>query len=254
MCYPVCLRCGGEEMLCVVRRECLDFAWLESNGQISFRSHDETDYDILEMQCRTCKEVLKDEQGSPIKSSEGLVAFYRRNQAKFTKVSGSNVVATTIPKEIVMSIKESAKDPSVSLKDKEESRRVAKLIRAKAKQCYYNAFRLVQEVNSYAQADYVEGFAIDEQGYFIEHGWVGKEGIVIDPTLPLDELRYVPGIRFRGQPGIAEAMRIPKPDYKEEDLPFFYRFGWAGSDNPDFAKARADAEAIVLGKSRPDSI
>jgi hypothetical protein len=97
-------------------------------------------------------------------------------------------------------------------------------------------------------------FAINERGYLIEHGWVEKEGIVIDPTLPLEELRYIAGLRFRGQSGIGEAMVIPKSEYTEEDLPFFYRFGWAGSGNPDFAKARADAEAIVLDKFRPDSI
>jgi hypothetical protein len=47
-----------------------------------------------------------------------------------------------------MSMKETERNPSVSLKDKDESRRLAKLIRAKAQQCYHTAFRVVQELDA----------------------------------------------------------------------------------------------------------
>ncbi len=46
-------------------------------------------------------------------------------------------------------------------------------------------------------------------GFAIEHGWIEKDGMVIDPTLPTDEIVYFPGLRFRGQYGLAK-MRLRK--------------------------------------------
>ena len=68
----------------------------------------------------------------------------------------------------------------------------------------------------------------------IEHGWVEKDGVIIDPTLPDDDLDYFPGLRFKGQRGLAKAMKIPKPKRTREDFPIFYRFGWGGIDSPEF--------------------
>ena len=113
-------------------------------------------------------------------------------------------------------------------KDVAESERTRKLVRAKAKQCYINAVRVIQEVEEYAEADYVEGMAVIEGIMVIEHGWVEKDGVVVDPTLPRDNLAYFPGLRFKGQREIAEAMQIPKPPRTTEDFPIFYRFGWGG--------------------------
>jgi hypothetical protein len=121
------------------------------------------------------------------------------------------------------------------MKDTVESKRVSKLIRAKEKHCYYNAFRVIQEVPEYAAADYVEGMAVFG-GPPIEHGWVEKDGVIVDPTLPLKEVAYFPGLRFRGQHASAEAFKIPKPSYTK-DLPIFYRFGWGGVDSPEFRAA-----------------
>jgi hypothetical protein len=70
----------------------------------------------------------------------------------------------------------------------------------------------------------------------IEHGWVEKDGVIVDPTLPLDKGVYFPGLRFKGQRGLAEALRIAKPGYTTE-LPIFYRFGWGGVDSPEFRAA-----------------
>ena len=249
MSYPVCTRCGEEEMLCIVRRECVDRAWLEVNGEIAFRRYDENDYDILEMRCRECNEVLRDEQGNPIISARALLDFYRRNEAEFTKLAAAKGVEEPDTKEKTMDMKGVEKSTFASPKDKEESHHVAKLVRAKERQCYLNAFHVVQEVDAYGDADYIEGFVVDERGLFLEHGWVERQGIVVDPTLPDHDCRYVAGLRFHGQSGLAQAMIIPKPEHTKDDLPFFYRFGWGGSDHPDFAKARADAEAIALGKS-----
>ena len=121
------------------------------------------------------------------------------------------------------------------MKDIVESQRVGKLVRARAKQCYRNAFRVIEEVPEYANADYVEGMAIF--AFFpIEHGWVEKDGVIVDPTLPLKQGVYFPGLRFTGQRGLAEALRITKPEYTAE-LPIVYRFGWGGIDSPEFRAA-----------------
>jgi hypothetical protein len=78
----------------------------------------------------------------------------------------------------------------------------------------------------------------------IEHGWVERNGDLVDPTLTDEGMVYFPGLRFQGQAGIAAAMLSPKPDYCE-DLPFFYRFGWGGSESREFCAAWHHAKAYV---------
>ena len=121
-------------------------------------------------------------------------------------------------------------------KDKEESKRAGKLVRARRRECYYNSFRVIMNVPEFAKADYVEGIAV-VGGLPIEHGWVERDGVVIDPTLPSKEAAYFPGLRFTGRVGLADAMQIPRPERTEEDFPIFYRFGWGGIDSPDFRTA-----------------
>ena len=118
------------------------------------------------------------------------------------------------------------------MKDINESKRVKKVIRSKSKQCYLNAFRVVQNVPEYAKANYVEGMAV-LGGLPIEHGWVEKDGVIIDPTLPEDQGEYFPGLRFSGENGLAEALQ----HFKSPELPFFYHFGWGGVDCPEFNAA-----------------
>ena len=118
------------------------------------------------------------------------------------------------------------------MKDVKESKRVRKLVGVKVKQCYLNAFRVIQNVPEYAKADYVEGMAV-LGGLPIEHGWVEKNGIIIDPTLPDDQGEYFPGLRFSGEYGLAEALQR----FKSPELPFFYHFGWGGVDCPEFKGA-----------------
>jgi hypothetical protein len=127
------------------------------------------------------------------------------------------------------------------MKDITESKRARRQVRAKAKQCYHNAFRVVFEIPEYAHADYVEGLAVIKKGLVIEHGWIEKNGMIVDPTLPEDELDYFPGLRFKGRRGLAEAMQIPKPRRTRDDLPIFYRFGWGGIESPEFRLALAAA-------------
>jgi len=127
------------------------------------------------------------------------------------------------------------------MKDKKESTRTKRLVRSRPKRCYHNAFRVIFEIPDYANADYVEGLAVIGRVLVIEHGWVEKDGVIIDPTLPDKDLDYFPGLRFKGQQGVAEAMRIPKPKHTKEDFPIFYRFGWGGIDSPEFRGALAAA-------------
>ncbi len=137
-------------------------------------------------------------------------------------------------------------------KNVEESHRAGKAIRAKKQCCYLNSFRVIQEVPGYSAAIYVEGIAVQVTqggGWTFEHGWIEKDGEIIDPTLPSQELVYFPGLRLIGERGLAEALAIPKPKIAKEDFPIFYRFGWGGSGSPEFAKARKQAEQFALGTS-----
>jgi len=96
--------------------------------------------------------------------------------------------------------------------------------------------RVVQDVPGYEEADYVEGVIVTVKDVVTEHGWVELNGVIVDPTLPDDELLYYPGLRFRGRQGISGAMRIPKPR-DLDDLPILDRFGEGGSDSPEFVAA-----------------
>ena len=122
-------------------------------------------------------------------------------------------------------------------KDVGESKRVRRLLRGRAQQCYWNAFQVVQQIPEYSDAEYVEGMAVNDHGIAIEHGWVEKDGVIVDPTLPADELTYFPGLRFKGLRGLIEALKTPKPEHTGEDLPIFYRFGWGGIESPEFRSA-----------------
>ena len=122
-------------------------------------------------------------------------------------------------------------------KDVCESKRVKRLVRATAHQCYWNAFQVVQRIPEYSDAEYIEGMAVNNHGLALEHGWVEKDGMIVDPTLPSDKLVYFPGLRFKGLRGLIEALRIPRPEHTTETFPIFYRFGWGGIESPDFRAA-----------------
>ena len=114
-------------------------------------------------------------------------------------------------------------------KNVEESVRVGKLIRAGSRRCYGNARRVIERVEGYANADYVEGIMVCKLP--IEHGWVERDGEIIDPTLPEEEGDYFGGIRARGNQGLAEALQRTK------DLPLLYGYGWGGIEHPGFRAA-----------------
>ena len=142
-------------------------------------------------------------------------------------------------------------------KNIEQSRQVSRhpKVRGIAKQCFRNAFRVVQHVPGFEEAVYVEGIAALPYGFLIEHGWVEANGDIIDPTLPDDEMAYFPGLRFVGQAGISEALRLPKHFKNDADLPIFYRFGWGGCDSRDFCQAWDDAwnHLVAPGRMREEN-
>ena len=92
----------------------------------------------------------------------------------------------------------------------------------------------------YSQAGYVEGWAEVDNGLLIEHGWVAKDGTVIDPRLPEDEIVYFPSLEFPGRDGI-EAFMAAKDGKK---TPFFYSFGWGGRNHAGYKQAFQDAKRI----------
>ena len=121
-------------------------------------------------------------------------------------------------------------------KDKVESARVRRLVRAKPKQCFINAMRVVWDIPEYEDADYVEGVIVAVGDLVTEHGWVEKDGVIVDPTLLDDDVVYFPGIRFTGGLGISKALEIPKPSYVE-GWPILNRFGCGGHKSLDFLAA-----------------
>jgi hypothetical protein len=103
-----------------------------------------------------------------------------------------------------------------------------------------NAYRVIQYVPGYAGADYVEGIAVF--GLVpIQHGWVEKDGVIVDPTLPLKPAVYFPGLRFKGELGLSLALQR----FETAELPFFHQLGPYGIDSPEFRAAAIAAYRFV---------
>lgn len=131
--------------------------------------------------------------------------------------------------------------------DADESCRVAQAIKATASQCWFNARKVIERLDGYADASYVEGFAIHRSGLCIEHGWVVRGDTIIDPTLPEGVLVYFAGLEFRGRVGIAEFLATER-GRKCCRSPFFHAFGWGGCESPSFTEARRLSHEFVYGK------
>jgi hypothetical protein len=127
------------------------------------------------------------------------------------------------------------------LKNIAESKRLKKAIRAKPKQCYANAWRAIETQEEYRDATYVEGAAVRDHVLVLEHGWIVREGEIIDPTLPDGDLAYFPGLQFEGRKGLEGTWRIPGLLESGLKLPVFYRFGWGGVASPEFRNAMVAA-------------
>jgi hypothetical protein len=63
----------------------------------------------------------------------------------------------------------------VTAKDEEESARAGRRVRARMKQCWFNARKVVLQLADYRNASYVEGCCITKSGMLLEHGWVVRD-------------------------------------------------------------------------------
>lgn len=115
--------------------------------------------------------------------------------------------------------------------------------------CYANAFRAMLNVPEYHDADYVEGWAVYDGGFCMEHGWVEKDGEIIDPTWPDRDVTYFPGLRFHGWNNLLDAMKNLPGKTRKEHLPLHWRHGWGGCDSPEFSAAfqlaTAHAQSLI---------
>ncbi|WP_165247998.1 hypothetical protein [Paludisphaera soli] len=130
-------------------------------------------------------------------------------------------------------------------KDVEDSARLRRAIRAAPKRCWFNARRVVQKLDDYADALYIEGIACLNGFTPMEHGWVVRQdGSLIDPTLPAASGVYFPGLEFRGRAGIEEFLATPRGrEYRR--FPFFYAFGWGGEHSPGMRRAWEHGNAYL---------
>jgi hypothetical protein len=131
-------------------------------------------------------------------------------------------------------------------KDEAESERVGRKIRAIMKQCWFNARRVVLRLDEYTEASYIEGYAFSKKGFPpFEHGWVVRDGVIIDPTLPTSIRAYFPGLEFVGRAGIEEFLRTEQGKRCRKS-PFLYAFGWGGQDSPSMGRAYRDSYDYFL--------
>lgn len=110
-------------------------------------------------------------------------------------------------------------------KDEMESQRIGNKVEVKANQCYFNARRVIRSLPDYSEATYIEGFIVTENGACYEHGWIVKDGKIIDPTLPYGVKSYFPGLEFTGQEGIRQFLSTPLGN-RYGNYPFHEAFGW----------------------------
>lgn len=125
-------------------------------------------------------------------------------------------------------------------KDVAESERVRRAIRAAPKECWVNARKAILGLDELADASYVEGWVILLGGLVADHGWLAKDGQIIDPTLPDRVVAYFAGLEFHGRAGIAE-FTAHSLGRKHRNDPFHWAFGWGGEHSPSYMKAFRDA-------------
>jgi len=133
----------------------------------------------------------------------------------------------------------------------QESLRVSKLIKAESKQCWFNARKAIMKVPKYAQSTYVEGHIVLHRTLVIEHAWIAKDGVIIDPTLPTDICLYCPGIRIHGREGI-EAFLSTDDGKAVKSMPFFCAYGYGGHQHAGFRQSLRDGTAISATFSNRD--
>ena len=148
-------------------------------------------------------------------------------------------------------VESSLAPPARSTTEKDVAASVAlhrdRKLRIVPKQCWNNAARVLTRHPDYEDATYVEGLVVNSAGVVIEHGWLERDGRVIDPTLPEKPFHYVAGLRIAGAAGLREAIDCFPTDDEAEAFPLFYRFGWVGMRHPGVWAAWQSAMALSEG-------
>jgi hypothetical protein len=113
------------------------------------------------------------------------------------------------------------------------SKRAAKIIQSKPKECWKNAFFSLLEVPELARGQYVEGWIVPITiPIAIEHAWIELDGQIIDPTPKswITQFAYFPGLRLSKD----ELMHAVADDGR---LPIAWRYGWGGMEHPGYSEA-----------------
>lgn len=133
---------------------------------------------------------------------------------------------------------------TVDEKDETESERVASIVGSEANQCYWNARKVIRSLPGYSDATYIEGFVVTHDGAIFEHGWIIKDGKIVDPTI-LHETTYFPGLEFRGREQIREFLQTEWGS-RFNGYPFHKAFGDGGFESPSFVQAFRQARQCLL--------
>jgi hypothetical protein len=189
-------------------------------------------------------QTAPDEQKDPAEANRRFLESWQPvSEAQEKDVEESRKVAKDIapvPKRYFFNARSAISEAQE--KDVEESRKVAKETAAASKRCFFNARRAISTLARYAEASYVEGYAVLDNAMSREHGWIVHEGKIIDPTLPDEDVVYFPGLEFQGRSGIKAFRRRPRAK-ENRKAAFFHAFGWGGKESPSFHKCFEEAMA-----------
>ena len=132
-------------------------------------------------------------------------------------------------------------------KNKRESVRVGRLVKAEEKQCYFNARKVMRSLPDYRNARYVEGYFVGNNGLIGEHGWIVKDGEIVDPTL-FGDVAYFPGLEFCGREQIQAFLRTPWGN-SVSGRAFHFAFRFGGCHSPSFLAAYRQAFKYMRSRS-----
>ncbi|MEX1028147.1 MAG: hypothetical protein WD049_09110 [Candidatus Paceibacterota bacterium] len=159
----------------------------------------------------------------------------------FISLPAAAFEARTLPPEFLSGWQPSS---SADEKDTVESKRVAMLLDAEPKQCYFNARRVLRSLPDYSDASYVEGCAVFHGSVTGEHGWLIKDGKIIDPSVLDEATLYFPGLEFSGRDQVRAFLQTER-GRRCHGHPFHYAFGSFGRESTSFRQARDAAKNAV---------
>lgn len=136
--------------------------------------------------------------------------------------------------------------------DKIESERAARIVGSEPNQCYWNARKVIRALPDYSDAFYVEGFVVTHEGAVFEHGWIVKDGKIVDPTI-LEDTTYFPGLEFQGSDQIREFLETEWGN-RANGRPFHHAFGKGGVGSPSFVASFRQAKHHLSSAFGADAV